>query len=128
MECESFLEPNPPNILGLCKTNLDDSIDSGNFSVRAYLPLIQKDCYSYAWSCSLCEYRLPLACIPVVLLKNSEPELLCTLAEHFNMYLKESCFPFCWKFPLVFHDFKKDEKRSTAKNYCLVGLKNLEIM
>ena len=24
-------------------TNLDDSIDSGNFSVRGYLPLIQKD-------------------------------------------------------------------------------------
>ena len=28
----------------LCETNLDDSIDSGNFSVRGYLPLIQKDC------------------------------------------------------------------------------------
>ena len=27
----------------LCKTNVDDSIDSGNFSVRDYLPLIQKD-------------------------------------------------------------------------------------
>ena len=24
--------------------NLDDSIDSGNFSVRGYLPSIQKDC------------------------------------------------------------------------------------
>ena len=27
----------------LCETNLDDSIDSGNFSVRGYLPLIGKD-------------------------------------------------------------------------------------
>ena len=27
----------------LCETNLDDSIDSANFSVRGYLPLIQKD-------------------------------------------------------------------------------------
>ena len=27
----------------LCERNLDDSIDSGNFSVRGYLPLIQKD-------------------------------------------------------------------------------------
>ena len=26
-----------------CETNLDDSIDSGNFFVRGYLPLIQKD-------------------------------------------------------------------------------------
>ena len=41
--CESFLESNSPDILALCETNLDDSIDSGNFSVRGYLPLIRKD-------------------------------------------------------------------------------------
>ena len=29
--------------LSWLETNLDDSIDSGNFSVRGYLPLIQKD-------------------------------------------------------------------------------------
>ena len=40
---ESFLESNSPDILALCETNLDDSIDSGNFSVRGYLPLIWKD-------------------------------------------------------------------------------------
>ena len=28
---------NSPNILALCETNLDDSIDCGNFSVRGYL-------------------------------------------------------------------------------------------
>ena len=43
VECESFLELNSPDILALCKTNLDDSIDSGNFSVMVYLPLIGKD-------------------------------------------------------------------------------------
>ena len=43
VQCESFLASNPPDILALCNTNLDDSIDSGNFSVRGYLPLIQKD-------------------------------------------------------------------------------------
>ena len=32
-----------PEILALCVGNLDDSIDSVNFSVRGYLPLIQKD-------------------------------------------------------------------------------------
>ena len=42
-DCESFLESNSPDILALCETNLDDSIDSGNFSVRGYLPLIWKD-------------------------------------------------------------------------------------
>ena len=43
VECESFLESNSPDIHALCETNLDDSIDSGNFSVRDYLPLIRKD-------------------------------------------------------------------------------------
>ena len=43
VDCESFLESNSPYILVLCETNLDDSIDSGNFSVRGYLPLIWKD-------------------------------------------------------------------------------------
>ena len=32
-----------PDILALCETNLDDSIHSGNFSMRGYLPLIRKD-------------------------------------------------------------------------------------
>ena len=40
IDCESFLESNFSNILALCETNLDGSIDSGNFSVRGYLPLI----------------------------------------------------------------------------------------
>ena len=43
VNCESFLESNSPDILALCETNLDNSIDSGNFSVRGYLPLIWKD-------------------------------------------------------------------------------------
>ena len=32
--CEYCLESNSRDILGLCGMNLDDSIDSGNFSVR----------------------------------------------------------------------------------------------
>ena len=43
VECHSFLESNSPYILAPCETNLDDSTDSGNFFVRGYLPLIQKD-------------------------------------------------------------------------------------
>ena len=41
VDCESFLEST--DILALCGKNLDDSIDSGNFSMRGYLPLIRKD-------------------------------------------------------------------------------------
>ena len=37
VDCEYFLESNSPGILFQCETNLDDSIDSGNFSVRGYL-------------------------------------------------------------------------------------------
>ena len=39
-DCESFLESNSLDILALCETNLDGSIDSGNFFVTGYLPLI----------------------------------------------------------------------------------------
>ena len=34
VDCESFPESNSPDIVTLCETNMDDSIDSGNFSVR----------------------------------------------------------------------------------------------
>ena len=43
VECESFLESNSPGIFSVCETNLDNLIDSGNFSVIGYLPLIRKD-------------------------------------------------------------------------------------
>ena len=42
VECESFPESNSPDIVALCQTNLDDSSDSGNSSVRGYRPLILK--------------------------------------------------------------------------------------
>ena len=54
VDCESFLESNSPDIIALCETNLVESIDSGSFSVRGYLPLIQKDSSTHAWSRSLC--------------------------------------------------------------------------
>ena len=43
VECESFLKSNSPDIPAPCETNLDESIDFGNFSVRGYLLLIRKD-------------------------------------------------------------------------------------
>ena len=45
IECESFLESNSPGIVTLYESNLDDSFDSGNFSVvifKGYLVLISK--------------------------------------------------------------------------------------
>ena len=36
-------------------------------------------------------------CIPVVVLRNCEPEFFYILVELFNKCLKESCFPDCWQ-------------------------------
>ena len=100
---ESFLESNSPAILALCETNLDDSIDSGNFSVRGYLPLILKDSsthmhglavfvkegLSFAWDLSL---------------ENSEDSYLC-----FRLALLHSVsyFFFLYRSPFLFimHSF-----------------------
>ena len=46
VDCQSFLESNSPDILVLCETNLEDSVDSSNFTVRVYLLLIQKDSFT----------------------------------------------------------------------------------
>ena len=61
-------------------------------------------------------------CNLVVVLKNCEPELSYILAELFNMCLRESCFPDCWKVSLVVSVFKNVGERSTVKNYHPVSL------
>ena len=61
-------------------------------------------------------------CIPVVVLKNCEPELSYILAELFNKCLKESCSPDFWKTSSVVTVFKNVRERSTAKNYRPVSL------
>ena len=55
-------------------------------------------------------------CIPVVVLKNCEPELSYILAEFLYMCLKKSCFPDCWKVSSVVPVFKNVKEGSTAKN------------
>ena len=60
--------------------------------------------------------------VPVVVLKNSEPELSYILAELFNKCLKESCFPDCLKVSSVVPVFKNVGERSAAKNYRHVSL------
>ena len=67
-------------------------------------------------------------CIPVVVLKNCEPELSYILAELFNKCLKKSCFPDCWKVSSVAPVFKNVVKRSSAKNYCPVSLLSVVIV
>ena len=61
-------------------------------------------------------------CLPEVVLKNCEPELLYILPELsyilpklFNKCLNESCFPDCWKVSSMVPVFKNAGGRSTAK-------------
>ena len=61
-------------------------------------------------------------CIPVVVLKNCEPEFSYILVELFNKCLKESCFADCWKVSSVVPVFKDVGERCTAKNYRPVSL------
>ena len=66
-------------------------------------------------------------CIPLVVLKNYEPELSYILAEIFKKCLKESCFLDCWKVLSVVPLCKNVGKRSSAKNYFPVSLLSVVI-
>ena len=110
------------------KSNLDDSgISLPLFSSRTNLKLhnisaTPKMVKKVIMNLDLSKTSGP-DCIPVMVLKNCEPELSYILAELFNKCLKESCFPDCWKVSSVVSVFKNVGERSTAKNYCPV--KNL---
>ena len=61
-------------------------------------------------------------CIPVVVLKNCEPQLSYILAELFNVCLNESSIPVFWKVSSALPVFKNVEERSTTKKYLPVSL------
>ena len=91
VDCESFLESNSPDILALSETNLDDSNDSGNFSVRVYLPLIRKDSGTHMHGLTVyVEEGLPFA--RDLSLKNSgfRLALLHSVSYFFFLYLSPS--------------------------------------
>ena len=60
-------------------------------------------------------------CIPVVVLRNCEPELSYILAELYNKCLKESCFPDYWKVSLVVPVFKMLGKGLLLKTTALLS-------
>ena len=91
---QSFLESNSPDILALCETNLDDSINSDNFFVRDYLPLIRKDYSTYMHGLAVyVKEGLPFA--RDLSLENSADSYLC-----FRLALLHSChFFFFYRSP-----------------------------
>ena len=107
VECVSFLESNSPDVLALCETNLDDSIDSGNFSVRGYLPLIWKHSSTHMHGLAVyVKEGLPFA--RDLSLENSADSYLC-----FRLALLHSCLTsfssinhllcLCVQFLILFH-------------------------
>ena len=84
------------------KSNLDDS----GISFPAFLSRTNMNLHNISVTLKLVQNaitKLELSKasepdrIPVVILKNCEPELSYILAELINLCLKESCFSDCWK-------------------------------
>ena len=76
VDCESFLESNSPDIFALLETNLDDSTDSGNFSLKGYLSLIQKDSTTHIHGLAV-YVKEGLCFVWDLSLQNSEDSYLC---------------------------------------------------
>ena len=123
VDCESLLESNSPDILPLCETNLDDSIDSGNFSVRGYLPLIRKDSGTHMHGLAVyVKEGLPFA--RDLSLENSADSYLC-----FRLALlhSESYFFFLYQSPssalcTVFDSISSNIDEVVSINYLLMFL------
>ena len=121
VDCESFLESNCPDILALCETNLDGSVDSGSFSVRGYLSLIRKDSTTHMHGLAVyVKEELPLA--RDVSLENSEDSYLCfrlallhSVSYFFFLYRSPISFSlrFCARFLILFHLTSMRFSRST---------------
>ena len=97
VECESFLKSNFPDILILCKTNLLDSINSSNFSVTVYLPLIWKDCTTHMHGLAVYVKEGPSFAQDLSLENSTDSYLFCWLALPQSM----SYFFFLYQPPLL---------------------------
>ena len=90
-DCKYFFELNALGILALYEMNSDNPVDSGNFFVRGYFPLMQKDSTThmnglavyvkqgllFAWDLSLERY---------VDIFYSEDHFLCLYARFFILF------------------------------------------
>ena len=102
VDCEYFFESNSPDILAQCETSLDDSIDSGSFSVTVYLPLIWKDSSTHAWSCSLCKGRTSFCVGPI---SRKLCRFLLMFSAGFTSLSVLLLFPLLITFFVVMHSF-----------------------
>ena len=124
VECESFLESNHPDILALCETNLDDSIDFGNFCVKGYLPLIQKDSITHMHGLSVyVKEELPFAWD--LSLENSADSYLCfklaLLHSHFFFLYRSPSLSLCMVFDSISSNIGKVLLISSSANVFVFG-------
>ena len=109
VDCESFLQSNSPDILALFGTNKDISIDSGSFSVRGYLLLIQKDSTTHVHGLAVYVKKgLPFA--RNFSLKYSVDSYICFWLDQLHLFCFLSSFSsivhrlrLCARFLILFH-------------------------
>ena len=106
--------------------NLDDSgislsVFSSRTNLKLYIYVTPKMVKKVIMNVDLSKASGP-DCIPVVDLKNCDPELSYILAKLFNKCPKESCFQDCWKVSTVVLVFDNVAERSTTKSYHPVSL------
>ena len=119
----SFLESNSPDILALCETNFDDSIDSGNFSFRGYLPLIRKDSITHMHG--LADYvKEEPSFVRDLSLVNSADSYLCFRLT--LLHSKSSFFSICWSLSsllcTIFYSISSNIDEVPLINYLLMCL------
>ena len=107
VDCESFLESNCPHIFALCETNLDDSVDFDNFSVRGYLALIRKDSSTHMYGLKF-TWKMDIRLHGAYLSENSADSYLCFdwlyVAQCLTSFSSiNHLLPLCARFLILFH-------------------------
>ena len=126
--CESFLESKCSKILVLFGANLDDSIDSTNFLVRIYLPLIRNDSVVHMHDLAVYVKEGPLIAWGLSL-ENSKDSHLCfrLTSLHlvsFYFFFYQSSSSFLWTtFDAVFYKRYEVLSIKSSADACLWRLK-----
>ena len=126
VECESFLESNSTDIFALCEKNLGDWIDSGNSSLRGYVPLIRKDSITHMYGLAVyMKEELPFA--RDISLENSADSFLCFrlallhVVSHFFFLYRSPFSSLCTVFDSISSNIDKVLSINPSANVFVFG-------
>ena len=125
VDCKSFLESNSPDVLALCETNLDNSINSGGFSGKSYLPLTQKDSSTHMHSLAVyAKEELPFA--RELSLENSADSYFCFWlalldSVSYFFFLYQSLLSLCAVFDYISSNIDEALLINTSANIFVFG-------